>query len=35
MDEPRRGRQRPTKSITLPYTETRGQDAIDLYNSTG
>jgi phage terminase large subunit-like protein len=35
MDEPRRGRQTPTKSVTLPYTETLGQEAIDLYNSTG
>ena len=35
MDEPRRGRQTPTKSVTLPYTETHGQEAINLYNSTG
>lgn len=35
MAEPRKGRQTPTKSIVLPYTETRGQEAIDLYNSSG
>ena len=35
MVEPRRGRQTPTKSVVLPYTETQGQEAIDLYNSTG
>lgn len=35
MGEPRKGRQTPTKSIVLPYTETRGQEAIDLYNSSG
>lgn len=29
------GRQTPTKSIVLPYTETKGQDAIDRYNATG
>lgn len=35
MTQPRIGRQTPTKSIVLPYTETRGQEAIDLYNSSG
>lgn len=35
MAETRKGRQTPTKSIVLPYTETRGQEAIDLYNSSG
>ena len=35
MDEPRKGRQTPTQSVVLPYTETHGQEAIDLYNSTG
>lgn len=35
MDEPRRGCQTPTKSVVLPYTQTYGQEAIDLYNSTG
>lgn len=33
--EPRIGRQTPTKSIVLPYTETRGQGAIDLYAASG
>lgn len=35
MEEPRKGRQTPTKSIILPYTETHGQEAVDLYNSSG
>lgn len=35
MAEVRIGRQTPTKSIVLPYTETRGQEAIDLYNASG
>ena len=35
MSEPRKGRQPPTKSIILPYTETRGQEAIEIYNSSG
>lgn len=35
MDELRKGRQIPTKSVILPYAETHGQAAIDLYNSTG
>ena len=35
MKQPRKGRQTPTKSIILPYTETRGKEAIDLYNSSG
>lgn len=35
MDEPRRGCQTPSRSVVLPYTETKGQEAIDLYNSTG
>lgn len=32
MEAPRKGRQTPTKSIVLPYTESYGQEAIDLYN---
>lgn len=32
MPEVRKGRQTPTKSIILPYTESRGQEAIDAYN---
>lgn len=35
MDEPRLGRQTPTKSVVLPYTQTLGQNAIAFYNSTG
>lgn len=35
MKEVRKGRQTPTNSIILPYTETRGQEAIAMYNSTG
>lgn len=32
---PRIGRQTPTTSLVLPYTKTKGQEAIDLYNKTG
>lgn len=35
MPEKRIGRQTPTKSLILPYRETKGQEAIDLYASTG
>ena len=35
MEAPRKGRQTPTKSIILPYTETYGEEAIALYNSSG
>lgn len=35
MTEIRLGRQTPTKSLVLPYLETKGQDAIDLYNQSG
>lgn len=35
MAEPRRGRQTPTQSVVIPYTDTKGGEAIDLYNSTG
>ena len=31
----RLGRQTPTAAVVLPYTKTLGQDAIDLYNTTG
>lgn len=34
-DEVRRGRQTPTQSVVLPYKETKGQEAVDLYNRTG
>lgn len=33
--EARRGRQTPTQSVVLPYTDTKGADAVALYNSTG
>ncbi len=35
MEELRRGRQTPTQSVVQPYTSTRGEEAIALYNSTG
>ena len=35
MAEPRKGRQTPTRSVVLPYFETKGQEAIDLYNQSG
>lgn len=35
MTEKRRGRQTPTVGFTLPYKETKGQDAIDIYQKSG
>ena len=35
MAKPRTGRQTPTGSFVLPYDKTYGQDAVQLYNSTG
>lgn len=35
MDEPRKGRQTPTQSIVLPYEKTYGNEAIEIYNTTG
>ena len=35
MADIRKGRQTPTQSVVLPYLQTKGQEAIDLYNSTG
>ena len=35
MAEIRLGRQTPTVSAVLPYTETKGQEAVDLYNKSG
>lgn len=32
MAETQKGRQTPTQSVTLPYRETKGQEAIDYYN---
>ncbi len=31
----RLGRQTPTQSFVLPYVDTKGQEAIDIYNETG
>lgn len=30
----KRGRQTPTQAVVLPYEQTKGKEAIDLYNST-
>jgi hypothetical protein len=35
LGENRKGNQKPTKSIVLPYKETLGEQAIDVYNSSG
>ena len=35
MAETRKGRQTPTQSIVLPYTKTYGNEAVDIYNTTG
>lgn len=35
MSEKRIGRQTPTQALILPYTDTKGQDAVDLYEATG
>lgn len=34
-EEKRRGRQTPTQSVVLPYTLTKGNEAIELYNRSG
>lgn len=34
MTEVRRGRQTPTNAFVLPYTQTKGNEAIEIYNST-
>lgn len=34
MTEVRRGRQTPTTAFTLPYQQTKGNEAIEIYNST-
>ena len=34
MAEPRKGRQTPTNSVVLPYYDTKGQEAINLYNES-
>lgn len=35
MDEPRKGCQTPTQSVVLPYYESYGEEAIELYQETG
>lgn len=35
MSEKRTGRQEPTQSVVLPYKNTKGQEAVDLYETTG
>ena len=35
MAAPRLGRQTPTQAVILPYTESKGQEAVDLYNQSG
>lgn len=35
MAEIRKGCQTPTRSFVLPYSDTLGADAVELYNSTG
>lgn len=35
MAERRKGRQLPTQAVVLPYGETKGNEAIDLYNRSG
>lgn len=35
MAEVRQGRQTPTQSLILPYTETRGMEAVALYQESG
>lgn len=35
MAEQRIGRQLPTQSVILPYEQTHGKEAVDIYNTTG
>ncbi|MEG1883454.1 MAG: hypothetical protein RRZ24_10095 [Clostridia bacterium] len=35
MAEPRKDRQTPSRSIDLPYSDTRGPETVAIYNSTG
>ena len=35
MDEIRKGRQTPTLSVVLPYQESLGGEAVELYNRSG
>lgn len=34
MEEVRKGLQTPTQSVVLPYSDTKGSEAIDLYNKS-
>ena len=35
MAERRLGRQTPTQAVVIPYSETKGQEAADIYAETG
>ena len=35
MAEQRKGRQLPTQAVVLPYSNTKGNEAVELYNSSG
>ena len=35
MSEKRIGRQTPTLSVVLPYTESLGSEALEIYNRSG
>lgn len=35
MTEKRRGRQTPTVGVTLPYQDTKGHEAVEIYQRTG
>ena len=35
MSEKRLGRQTPTSSVVLPYTQSKGAEAIEIYNKSG
>jgi len=35
MDDKRSGRQTPTISVVLPYTESKGTEAVSIYNKSG
>ena len=35
MSEKRIGRQTPSTSLVLPYIETKGKEAVEIYNKTG
>ena len=35
MSEKRLGRQTPTSSVVLPYTQSKGSEAIEIYNKSG